>query len=664
MAARIEELRRLVDHHSYRYHTLDEPEITDAEYDALFRELLDLEFRHPELASELSPTRRVGADPRSEFTKVVHSLPMLSLQNAFSREEVAAYFARVEHEVGHETGYVCELKIDGLAVSLLYENGRFVRGATRGDGVEGEDVTANLRTIPSIPLVIRDGIDVPDRFEVRGECYMGNRAFALLNERCREAGRSEYANPRNAAAGSLRQLDPGITAGRSLQTFMYQIDPSAVDADQGSVLDTLRNWGFRVNEYGQSCPTSEDVYRFLDNWSEKRHTLGYGIDGIVIKVASVRAQQELGFISRSPRWAIAYKFPPEEVQTTLESIEVQVGRTGVLTPVAHLSPVRLAGSLVSRCTLHNEDEIARKDLREGDTVILHKAGDVIPEIVRAVVELRPEGAVAWSPLGTCPSCGTVAVRLESEVARRCVNPECPAQLHERLVHFVSRRGFNIEGLGDALLQQMLQAGLVKLPPDLFSVSEADLSSLDGCGPKLAAKLIGAINRSRRIEFHRFLFALGIPHVGNQMARQLAARIGSIDGLVTIAEEPLRVIPGIGAAVAADIVQWVHSDGSLHLIRGLVESGVVLADRAIRTGPLDGQIWVLTGTLSAMPRSEAERRLELLGATTSSSVTQKTSVVVVGEGAGAKADKAKRFGLRVLDEPEFLEELDRYQPDAP
>ena len=656
---RAAELRRLLDYHGHRYHVLDDPEISDAEYDRLFRELVDIEEAHPELRTEDSPTRRVGGEPLEGFRKVRHRAPMLSLGNAFSPEEVAEFTRRCERAIGPVDGYVCELKIDGLAVSLLYEDGRLVRGATRGNGVEGEDVTAQLRTVRSIPVTLRTTERaVPATVEVRGECYLPKPAFARLNERLDEAGKPRYANPRNAAAWAVRQLDPRITASRGLQTFMYQLDPAEPARSQDEVLATLEELGFRVNPYRRRVDGLEAILAYLDEWRDRRHELDHETDGVVIKVASLAEQVELGFISRSPRWAIAYKFPPEEVETHIEDIRVYVGRTGAATPVAWLSPVVVAGTTVRRATLHNEDEVARKDVRVGDRVVLHKAGDVIPEVVRVLADQRPPDAVPWQMPSTCPSCGEELVREEGEVVRRCVNPLCPAQRYERLFHFASRAGVNIEGLGGQIIVQLVDRGYVHDAADIYRVTREQLLTLDGFADRSADNLLRSIDARRTVPLARLVNALGIRHVGEHTAEVLARRFGDLETLAAAGEDDLVATEGIGAVVAHAVASWFASEPARELIAKLRDVGV--RAEAAAGGPVDGpwkgQTWVLTGTLSTMTRPEAEERIRALGGNPGSSVSSKTHTVVAGEAAGSKLEKAQRLNVRVLDEDAFLAEL--------
>ncbi len=649
----------MVDHHSRQYHVLDSPEISDAEYDALFHELVELETRYPGLYVADSPTQRVGGAPLEGFTKVRHRVPMLSLSNAFSHDEVRDFVRRVERGTGGSVeAYVCELKIDGLAISLTYRDGAYLRAATRGDGVEGEDVTANVRTIRSVPMTLRDaGSGLPREFEVRGEVYLPKAAFAALNARLEEDGKPVYANPRNAAAGAVRQLDPSITARRGLQTFMYHLDPPGAATTQASVLDALQQGGFRVNPHRRVAATPDEVLAYLDEWVTRRHDLEYETDGVVIKVSSLAQQAELGTISRSPRWAVAYKFPPEEVETVVLDIAVYVGRTGAVTPVAMLEPVRVAGSTVRRCTLHNEDEVARKDVRIGDTVVLHKAGDVIPEIVRVVTDKRPGKAAPWVMPDRCPACEAELVREPGEVVRRCLNPLCPAQRIERLLHFASRSAMNIEGLGPAVIEQLVDHGYVAEPADLFRLTREQLLTLDGFADRSAEKLLEAIAQRRRVPLVRLVTALGMRHVGERTAEVLAQHFGSLDALAGAGEAELIGVEGIGDVVARDVAMWLQSHAGREVLANLAAAGVEPEQAERAGGPLLGQTWVLTGSLDSMTRPEAEERIRALGGNPGSSVSRKTHTVVAGSAAGSKLEKAQRLGVRVIDEAAFLAELE-------
>jgi len=655
--ARAAELRALIDRHAHRYHVLDAPEISDAEYDRLFRELVDLEAAHPELMTADSPTQRVGGAPLDSFTKVRHRTQMLSLDNAFSAAEVEAFFRRAERGAGVVDAYVCELKIDGLAISLSYRDGVLVRAATRGDGVEGEDVTANVRTVRTVPMRLKEGSGLPDEFEVRGEVYLPKARFGALNAQLEEAGKPTYANPRSAAAGGVRQLDPSVTAKRGLSTFMYQLEPSPGAHTQAEVLALLERAGFRVNPHRHVAGSLDEVLAFIEHWSTRRHALDYETDGIVIKVSSLALQAELGKVSRSPRWAIAYKFPPEEVETEVLDIAVQVGRTGAVTPVAHLRPVLVAGSTVRRCTLHNEDEVARKDVRIGDTVLLHKAGDVIPEIVRTILEKRPAGSAAWVMPGRCPACATELVREAGEVVRRCVNPLCPAQRRERLRHFASRGSMNIEGLGESIIDQLVDAGFVADAADLFSVTVDQLLTLEGFAQRSAEKLHEAIAARRTVPLTRLINALGIRHVGDHTATLLARHFGGMEALAAAGAEELTAVEGVGPVVAESVARWFATGEGRELIHRLDAAGVRAEGvRAAAGGAWRGQSWVLTGSMETVTRPDAEERIRALGASPGSSVSKRTHTVVAGASPGSKLARAQELGIRVIDEQTFLDEL--------
>jgi DNA ligase (NAD+) len=653
---RVVELRAELERHSRLYYNLDAPEISDFEYDRLFRELVDLEAAYPDLQTTDSPTQRVGGEPAATFTKVHHRTVMLSLNNAFSPEEVREFGARVERAIGPPGGYVCELKIDGLAMSITYQGGKFIRAATRGNGVEGEDVTANVRTIRSVPMTLAAVDGLPDELEVRGEVYLPKGAFAATNARLEEAGKPGYANPRNAAAGAVRQLDPSVTAARGLQTFMYAVDPPGRIQSQAEVLDTLTALGFRVNPHRQPAGSIDEVLAFLEHWVERRHDLDYETDGVVIKVSSLAEQAELGTISRAPRWAIAYKFPPEEYETQVLDIHVQVGRTGAVTPVAILEPTLVAGSTVRRATLHNEDEVARKDVRIGDTVLLHKAGDVIPEIVRVIVEQRPADSIPWQMPEHCPACESLLVREPGEVVRRCVNPLCPAQRREHFIHFASRGAMNIEGLGPAVIDQLLDLGYVTEPADLFQVTTEQLLTLEGFAERSATKLVESIASRRSVPLARFINALAIRHVGEHTAETLAAHFGTIDALAAATEEDLLGVEGIGAVVAAHMAAWFSSTEGREVLEHLRAAGVIPERAEGGGGPWTSQSWVITGTLDGLSRAEAEARIRALGGNPTSSVSRKTHTVVAGASPGSKLDKAERLGVRVIDEAAFVAEL--------
>ena len=650
--ARVLELRKLIDEANRQYYVLDRPEITDAEYDALFRELVELETQYPELVTPDSPTQRVGGPPSDAFAKVTHRTPMLSLGNAFDRDEVREFDKRVHRALGDvRVEYVTELKIDGLAMSLLYEQGRYKIGATRGDGYVGEDVTPNVKTIPSVPLSVTIPKEFPQTFEVRGEVYMPKRSFQRLNAELAAEGKPPFANPRNAAAGAVRQLDPRITARRRLDTFIYALDPPGSAKSQEQILERLAQMGFHVNDNRRTHPDIEAVIAFLDDWQEKRHGLDYEIDGIVIKVNDLGQQAELGFVSRSPRWALAFKFPPEQAETVVEEIKIYIGRTGAATPVAWLRPTQIAGVTVSRATLHNEDEVARKDVRPQDYVIIQRAGDVIPEVVRVLKEKRPTSSRPWHMPKQCPECGTDLVREPGEAATRCINPTCPAQVLEHLRHFVG--SLDIEGLGYATLQQLIDRKLVKDPADLYHLTKAQLLSLEGFADKSAQNLVDRIEASKATTFLRFLVSLGINHVGWTMAGLLADHFGTIDRLESASVDDLRSIGGVGPTVAEGVHDYFQLPASRALIERLLQTGIVIKQPERREGPLTGKTFVLTGTLSSLTRGQAEERIKLLGGAIGSNVTKKTDYLIVGADPGSKLEKAQRLKVPVLDEAAFL-----------
>ncbi len=652
---RILELRRLIEYHNRMYYVLDQPEVTDAEYDALFRELVELEALYPELVTPDSPTQRVGGPPSDAFAKVTHRVPMLSLNNAFERDEVREFDRRVRRTLGNVAiEYVTELKIDGLAMSLLYEDGRYSVGATRGDGYVGEDVTANVKTIPSVPLSVKVPAEFPVTFEVRGEVYMPKRSFQRLNAELAAQGKPLFANPRNAAAGAVRQLDPRITASRRLDTFMYALDPAGSARTQAQILGLLGEMGFHVNPTFRTQASIDGVLEFLDEWQEKRHELDYETDGVVIKVNDLGQQAELGFVSRSPRWALAFKFPPEQAETVVNEIKVYVGRTGAITPVAWLQPVVVGGTTVSRATLHNEDEVARKDVRPGDHVIIQRAGDVIPEVVRVIKEKRPKSSRAWHMPKTCPECHTALVREPGEAVTRCINPLCPAQVREHLRHFVGRSAINIEGFGYATLDQLITRGLVKDPADLYHLTKEQLLALEGFADRSAQNLLDRIEASKSTTLPRFLFALGIRHVGDHMAGILAEHFGTIYRLQAASAEDLQSVGGVGPTVAAGVHEYFQRPESHRLIDRLLKAGVIIKAPERRAGPLAGKTFVITGSLKSMTRGQAEERIKELGGSPSSTVSKKTDYLVVGDDPGSKLDKAQRLKVPILDESAFLE----------
>ncbi|HHV62328.1 MAG TPA: NAD-dependent DNA ligase LigA [Firmicutes bacterium] len=660
---RVEELRELIEHHNYRYYVLDDPEISDAEFDALMRELAALEAQHPELVTPDSPTQRVGGRPVEGFAPVAHRVPMLSLANAYSFEELRAFDARVRRFLGaaaHNLEYVTELKIDGLAVSLIYEKGRFVQGATRGDGEVGEDVTHNLRTIRSIPMKLRGGKELT--LDVRGEVYMIKREFEKLNEERRRAGEPLFANPRNAAAGSLRQLDPGITASRPLDIFLYAIgySPDREFHTHMEVLETLKSLGFRVNPHIRLCRDIDEVIEYCERWGERREELDYEIDGIVVKVNSLSLQEALGATAKSPRWAIAYKFPAKQGTTVVKDIKVQVGRTGALTPLAILEPIELAGSVVSRATLHNEDMIRSKDIRIGDTVIVQKAGDVIPEVVKVVKERRTGNEREFVMPSKCPECGSDVVRLEGEAVARCVGVRCPAQLREGVLHFASRDAMDIEGMGPAVVTQLLDRGLVRDFADIYYLRFDDIVGLERMGKKSAQNLLNAIEASKDRGLARVVYALGIRHVGENIARVLAEKFGDMENIMRASKEELTAIPEIGPRIAESVVAFMSQEANRGVIRRLREAGVRMAEDRAGAGdlPLSGKTFVLTGALEHFTRGEAEEMIRRLGGRTSGSVSRKTDYVVVGRDPGSKYDRARELGVTILDEDGFMKLIGR------
>jgi DNA ligase (NAD+) len=653
--ARVLELRTLIERANRQYYELDQPEITDAEYDAMFRELVELETQYPELITPDSPTQRVGGPPSDAFAKVTHRTPMLSLSNAFDRDEVREFDKRVRRALGDvKVEYVTELKIDGLAMSLLYEDGRYKIGATRGDGYVGEDVTPNVKTIASVPLSVTIPAEFPRTFEVRGEVYMPKRSFQRLNAELAAEGKPLFANPRNAAAGAVRQLDPRITARRRLDTFIYALDPPGGARSQAQILTRLDEMGFHVNANRCTHADIDAVIGFLDEWQEKRHELDYGIDGIVIKVNDLGQQAELGFVSRSPRWALAFKFPPEQAETVVNEIKVYVGRTGAITPVAWLEPVQIGGTTVSRATLHNEDEVARKDVRPGDHVIIQRAGDVIPEVVRVLTEERSKSSRPWHMPKKCPECGTDLVRESGEAATRCINPTCPAQVLEHLRHFVG--SLDIEGLGYATLQQLIDRKLVKDPADLYRLTKEQLLILEGFADKSAQNLLDRIATSKSTTLLRFLSALGISHVGWTMAGLLADHFGTIDRLEAASVDDLRAISGVGPTVAEEVHEYFQRPESRRLIERLLAAGIEIKKPERREGPLSGKTFVLTGTLSSLTRGQAEERIKALGGAIGPGVSKKTDYLVVGADPGSKLEKAQRLKIPILDETAFLELL--------
>ncbi|HWR31833.1 MAG TPA: NAD-dependent DNA ligase LigA [Negativicutes bacterium] len=657
------ELRARLHRYNYEYYVMDAPEISDAEYDRLMRRVKEIEAEHPELVTSDSPTQRVGGQPLAGFEKVTHAAPLLSLGNAFSADELRAFDNRVRAAVGTAVEYVVELKIDGLAVNLIYEHGRLSRAATRGDGEVGEDVTTNVKTIRSIPLVLQtETIALPPYFEVRGEVYMPRKAFDRLNRERSAAGEALFANCRNAAAGSLRQLDPKVTAGRTLDFFAYGIGqrqglPFRTHAE---MLAGLGRIGFRTNRQQRVFQSIEDVVAYCKDWAEKRAALDYDIDGLVLKVNSLALQEELGNTVKDPRWAIAWKFPAEEAMTVVEDIFVGVGRTGVLTPTAILQPVLLSGSTVSRATLHNEDFIREKDVRIGDTVVIHKAGEVIPEVIAVVAEKRTGAEQTYAMPTECPECGQPVVRKQGEAALRCVNPDCPAMAREGLIHFVSRDAMNIDGLGPSIIESLLEAGLIADAADLYSLTVTQLSEMERMGEKSAGNLVSAIAASREAGLGRLLFALGIRFVGAKVAGILAKAYRKIDAVAEAAMDELVQIPDIGPRIAESVVGYFSDPEHLTLIEKLRQAGVKMEDAPpVNSAPqiFAGKSFVLTGTLTTMGRDAASAEIEKRGGKATSAVSRRTDFVLAGAEAGSKLAKANELGVRVLTEQEFLAMLE-------
>lgn len=658
---RVAELNRLLHEYGHAYYVLDKPLVSDAVYDQLLNELIALEKENPSLIYPDSPTQRVGGAPLQGFKKVTHNYPMLSLSNAFGEEDLRDFDRKIRQSIGNNFSYVCELKIDGLAISLRYENGVFVQGATRGDGTVGEDITANLKTIRAIPLRLKDPVTI----EVRGEAYMPKKSFEALNKARADKGEELFANPRNAAAGSLRQLDPRIAASRNLSTFIYAIggDGEAYGIDShAEMLDYLETLGFPSNKEREFCETIDDVLAFINKWTENRPHLPYEIDGIVVKVNRYAHQDELGYTAKSPRWAIAYKFPAEEVMTTLLDIELTVGRTGVITPTAILTPVQVAGTTVGRASLHNEDLIREKDIRIGDTVIIHKAGDIIPEVIGVILEQRPENSVPFEMPTNCIACGSELVRIEGEVALRCVNPTCPAQIAEGIKHFVSRNAMNIDGLGEKVVEQLLRENYIRDVSDLYHLEVEQLVKLERMGEKSAKNLVEAIERSKENSMERLLFGLGIRHVGEKAAKLLAETFESMDALMDAKEEEITAIHEIGGKMADSIVTYFESDEVKALINRLKEAGVNTLYKGKKVqvemgdNPFAGKTIVLTGKLSQLTRNEAKAKIEELGGTVTGSVSKKTDLVIAGEDAGSKLTKANELGIEVWDENRLIEQL--------
>lgn len=658
---RVTELNELLRNYGHAYYVLDKPSVPDAVYDQLLNELIELENLYPDLIFPDSPTQRVGGTPLSNFEKVRHERPMLSLSNVFNEEDLRDFDKRVRGGAGDSVEYVCELKIDGLAVSLHYENGKFVRGLTRGDGRVGEDITVNLRTVRSIPLILKEPVSI----EVRGEVFMPKKSFHALNEDREERGEELFANPRNAAAGSLRQLDSKIAAKRNLDVFIYGIGGDGETYglnNHNESLQYLTDLGFKTNGERKVCRSVEEVLAYIEQWTDGRNELSYEIDGIVIKVNRFLHQQDLGFTAKSPKWATAYKFPAEEVMTTVRDIELSIGRTGVVTPTAILEPVAVAGTTVQRASLHNEDLIRERDIRIGDKVIIRKAGDIIPEVVKALIEMRSGDEQPFEMPTECPACGSELVRIEGEVALRCVNPKCPAQIVEGMIHFVSRNAMNIDGLGEKVIEQLYREGLIQDISDLYALTKEQLLELERMGDKSATNLIEAIAASKSNSMERLLFGLGIRHVGERGARILSEHFGSMDQLMQANLEELIAIHEIGDKMADAVVTYFEKEEVAALVERLRERGVNLsyAGTIVRVeegaNAFAGKKIVLTGKLENMTRQEAGARIEALGGKLTGSVSKKTDLLIAGEEAGSKLDKAQDLGVEVWNEERLLMEL--------
>ena len=661
--AEADKLRREIRHNEYLYYVLDAPEITDAEYDRMMVRLRELEARYPDSIPDDSPTQRVGGRASSQFTEVRHLEPLLSLGNVFSAEELRAFDERVRSGLpaGSKVEYVMEPKIDGLACSLIYENGKLVRAATRGDGVVGENVTANVRTIRSIPLTLKvpEGEAVPELLDVRGEVYMPRQAFMRLNEQRAERGESEFANPRNAAAGSLRQLDPQVTASRSLSFFAYYLVGEGAQPKHSESLALLARYGFKVSENYKVVENIDEAIKYIGDFNELRQGLSYDTDGAVIKVNDVYQQRILGATGKDPRWATAYKYPPEQAETTLEDIDWRVGRTGVLTPTAVLTPVKLSGSVISRATLHNEDFIRAKDIRIGDRVVINKAGEIIPEVLRVVVEKRTGDEKEVEIPSVCPECGWRVERQGEEAAIRCTNPHCPALGREGLIHFVSRDAMNIDGCGPSVINALLDAGLVRDAADLYSLRKDDLLKLERMGEKSADNLLAALDESKKNELDKLLFALGIRHVGAKVARILATEFGSMEKLQQAQPEELAQIRDIGDKIAESAVTWLNVPANIDLVERLAAAGLTMTftpPASQEDNPFFGKTLVFTGTMPTLGRAEAKTMAQDVGAKVSGSVSKKTDYVIAGAEAGSKLEKAQQLGVTVIDEAEFLRML--------
>lgn len=657
----IDALKELLNQYGYEYYVLDKPSVPDSEYDQRLQELIKLEEEYPELVTADSPTQRVGGQPLEGFEKVEHRIQMLSLGNAFNESDLRDFDRRVRESTNYPVSYVCELKIDGLAVSLTYEDGQFTQGSTRGDGTVGEDITSNLRTIRSIPLSIPEKATI----EVRGEAFMPKKSFLTLNEMKAKNGEEPFANPRNAAAGSLRQLDPKIAASRHLDIFLYGVGEWEVEGitSHSERLNYLSKLGLKVNPGWKKVDSIEEVIEYVEHWTNERPNLNYEIDGIVIKVDDIDQQDELGFTARSPRWAIAYKFPAEEVITTLKDIELSVGRTGVITPTAVLEPVQVAGSTVQRASLHNEDLIREKDIRIGDHVVIKKAGDIIPEVVKVLLEQRTGNEEEFYMPKTCPACDSELVRLDGEVALRCLNPNCPAQLQEGLLHFVSRNAMNIEGLGEKVIAQLFREKLIHTIADVYRLDREELLKLERMGEKSVDNLLSAIEVSKANSLEKLLFGLGIRFIGEKAARILAEHFGTMDKLQQATYDELILIDEIGEKMADAVVQFFSEEEAIQLLQELSDLGLNMEYKGLRQSEqssntiFSGKTFVLTGKMENFTRKEAKENIEALGGSVTGSVSKNTDIVIAGEAAGSKYERAEKLGITIWDEEQFKKALD-------
>jgi len=657
-AKRILKLREEIKYHEKKYYVDNDPQVSDYEFDLLVKELKDLEKLYPDLVTPESPTQRVGEKPVEGFPSVIHRLPMLSLDNCFTADELREFEERTKKLLPQEKiEYVAELKIDGLSISILYQRGKYAQAVTRGDGVRGDDVTSNVKTIRSLPLLVNDSREI----EVRGEVYLPFESFQKINKEQEKQGKPLFANPRNAASGSIRLLDPREVASRKLDAFVYYIFVEGRElSTQWEGLKKLRELGFKTNPHSRHCPTLEDVIAFWEEWREKRDHLDYDVDGIVVKVNSAEQRRALGTTAKSPRWAISFKFPARQATTRIKDIRVQVGRTGALTPVAVLEPVRLSGTTITRSTLHNEDEIKRKDIRVGDYVLIERSGDVIPKVVSVMKERRTGKEKKFVFPTRCPVCGSSAFRPEGEAIARCTNPSCPAKLRESLLHFASRRAMNIEGLGDALVDQLLEKKLVRAIPDLYSLRHDDLAALERMGPKSSKNLLDEIEQSKQRDLAAFVFALGIRHVGERLAQTLAQHFKTLDALAKASSEELTQVEDVGPTVAESIAFFFRQPENIELVKKLKQAGLHFRSREEKRGerPLEGKTFVLTGTLSSFSREEAKEMIENWGGKVASSVSGKTDYLVIGESPGSKVDKARELGIATLSEAEFLKLVGR------